>query len=764
VSGDLIKFNPAFKSDEEIVAEFAVRHHDLSAILDTIRQNISAPSNQHMLVIGPRGTGKTTLVLRAVVEVRTRDPELGSAWYPIVFSEESYPVSTPGEFWLEALFHVAEQRDDDACRAAYEDLRDERDETRLRERALARLMDLADREGKRLLLVVENLQMLLGDQLSEDDAWVLRETLQNESRIMLLGTATTRFWEMECVSKAFYEMFRVLDLKPLNTSECRRLWEGVSGQEVSEQRVRPIEILTGGNPRLLAVIATFAARSSLRELMGDLTRLVDDHTDYFKSHLDELPPMERKVFVALCDLWDPATAREVGRVARTDTNKASAQLMRLIRRGAVVADQEGRKKTYRVAERLYNIYYLMRRRGTPDARVRALVRFMISFYEPGELLQVAAVVAREAAWLAGEAGADHLVWAKELMGSVEESLRRALGDAMMASIKDEIRMGVLEAENAFKVALETRTPKSLVEAETNLRKLMKSSPHVPELALLLAHLFAELGSDDQRREAVALYDDVASQAPTLGAWSFLLRLAVALQLGKHDEALLDCQKLLDAQPPKSLKWPDYQQDLESLYRTLVLRLSDPAQAAAFAEDYLRRTGRSADSLNNAAWAAHLRWGQPYADQAEAWAREAHEKEVSNGAIAHTLATILASRGEWSEALDLVPTMLADATNLEKCKSEYTDLLVDSAAAGHTGKLVKLLVDSAAAGHTGKLVKLLEDSPAATALEPLICALRLDLGQKVSVAPEIMEVAKDVLAEIRTGRDKLTKQSDEPKQE
>jgi len=750
VSGDLIKFNPAFKSDEEIVAEFAVRHDDLSAILDTIRQNASAPSNQHLLVVGPRGTGKTTLVLRAMVEVRTRDPELGSNWYPIVFSEESYPVSTPGEFWLEALFHVAARRNDDACRAAYEDLRDERDETRLRERALARLMDLADREGKRLLLVVENLQMLLGDQLSEDDAWVLRETLQNEPRIMLLGTATTRFWEMECVDQAFYEMFRVLDLKPLNTSECRKLWEAVSGQQVSEHRVRPIEILTGGNPRLLAIIAAFAARSSLRELMGNLTRLVDDHTDYFKSHLDELPPMERKVFVALCDLWDPAPAREVARVARTNTSKASAQLMRLIRRGAVVADQEGRKKTYRVAERLYNIYYLMRRRGSPAARVRALVRFMISFYEADELVQVAAAVAREGAWLTHQdhATQDYVAWATALLDSVGKSLQSQLRNAMIASMEDELQAGISEAEVAWRRALETRTPESVAEAETKLRKLIRGAPDTPKLALSLAYLLAQLGSDEQRREAAQLYENLAKMPLVDDVPSLLLRSGVAFQLGKYGGALLDCQKLLAAEPPTSEEWPHFEQALEALSDLVLRRISDPAQAAAFAEDYMRRTGRSAASLNSAAWTAHTRWGESYAGQAEAWAREAHEKAVSDGAVAHTLAAILASRGEWSEALDLVPTMLADATNLERCKSEYTDLLVDSAAARHTAKLIKLL----------------DGSPAATALEPLLCALRLDLGEKVSVAPEIMEVAKDVLAKIRKKREELTKRSDEPKRE
>ena len=36
--------------------------------------------------------------------------------------------------------------------------------------------------------------------------------------------------------------------------------------------------------------------------MGDLVHLVDEHTEYFKSHLDALPAVERKVYLALAEI------------------------------------------------------------------------------------------------------------------------------------------------------------------------------------------------------------------------------------------------------------------------------------------------------------------------------------------------------------------------------------------------------------------------------------------------------------------------------
>jgi tetratricopeptide (TPR) repeat protein len=413
-----IKYNPSFLTQEELISSFVVRQMDLELIMEVVREN-TGPANQHVLVIGSRGAGKTMLVLRIAAEIRESE-ELSNLWYPIVFAEESYEVCSPGEFWLEVLFHLGEQTKEARWRRAFEELRSEKDESRLRERALSQVMDFADEQGKRLLLVVENLNMIVGEQISSDDAWVLRHALLNESSIMLLGTATSRFEQHENSGKAMFELFKIHELKPLDADGCRTLWTSITGQRMEGDRIKPMKILTGGNPRLLAIISTFASKTSFKELMDDLTRLVDEHTEYFKSHLDNLPPLERKVFVALADLWQPSTAREVAEVARIDVNKASAYLKRLISKGAVVeVDKKGRRKWYQLSERMYNIYHLMRRRGEPSGRVRALVDFMIHFYPDEELAQTAATIAAEACALPPELRSDHYQFLEGILTSPE---------------------------------------------------------------------------------------------------------------------------------------------------------------------------------------------------------------------------------------------------------------------------------------------------------------------------------------------------------
>ena len=251
----------------------------------------------------------------------------------------------------------------------------------LEDRCLATLLDFADRAGKRLLIIVENLNALFADSSDPDLGWRLRKVLQTKPEIMLIATATCRFDEIDHYDHALYHFFETRTLAGLRTKECAALWERVSGKETLGREIRSIEILTGGSPRLIASIAQFGGGLSDQSLLDDLMRLVDDHTEYFKSHIEALPPQERRVYLALAEIWRPATASEVAKHARLQSSHCSAHLKRLASRGLVVeAGGTPRRKEYYLAERLYNIYYLLRKRGGRAAAVTALIRFMTSFY------------------------------------------------------------------------------------------------------------------------------------------------------------------------------------------------------------------------------------------------------------------------------------------------------------------------------------------------------------------------------------------------
>ncbi|WP_437586229.1 AAA family ATPase [Sorangium sp. So ce1000] len=770
MNAPLMKHNPAFLTPEQLRSSFVVRKRDLDIVLQYICDS-TGPSNQHVLVLGSRGMGKTTLV-RMLADTVTRDPELGARWYPLLFGEESYTVSSIGELWLEAIMHLGDQTGDAQWQALHDELRAERDDDRLCARALARLVGFAEEQGKRILLIVENLHMLLDEQMSKKDAWSLRHTLQNEPRILLLATATSRFGAIVDEDQALYEMFATYALEPLDLAECRALWEAVGGVEASERRVRPMQILTGGNPRLLGILASFAAKTSLRHLMENLTQLVDDNTDYFKSHLESLPATERKVYVMLADLWAPSTAREVAEAARMEVNQASALLHRLVGRGAVVEEGQGRRLRYRLSERLYNIYHLLRRRGAGAARVRAVVDFMIHLYEGDGLVGLLGRIAEEAKELGPENRRDHF--------DVMEGILRRVRDSKLRSIIVEslvFRLDVLswpDVSASLSVALERllRRENKQFMKEVDLRAnelgLAKEA-----IALMELKRYGDAGAVLERMADIEVsrrVDGVPSAEASIDAYLVAERphdaercvrrwLASMAKDPKLAEQLVRVLGCLDPEEQTRLL-REYEQMAAAGERWAWVAV---AVARLFQKDWSgiiqafdeARCHRIANPFISAmAWVGAMT--SQSGVEITTWQHERQRELVpafpwagrmlaaSKDPMARISGALLlgALSGLWDEAFPVVEQILTSEEDTRKA----------------AGNLCVLLIEAAAAGQVDRALTLLEGSPVRPSFELFIVAFRQIARQPVHAPPEVLEVVSDLVRLIDQRRGEREKES------
>ena len=395
------KFNPGtFQSDEEVIEQFVVRQRELDSVLDVVRGNINAPSCQHLLVVAPRGRGTTMLLARVAAELRT-DDELSQYLLPVRFMEESPEIFDMADFWLEALFHLAresarlELQFAQELQASHAALTARWRDQAVEDSARAVVLSAADRLGKKLVLMVENLQSLVENSESEL-GWKLRAVLQSEPQIMLLASSTSRFEGLDDARQPFFELFRTVGLEPLSTRECAQLWTVVSGERINGREIRPLQILTGGSPRLLVIVAGFGRDRSLRKMMDELVELIDEHTEYFRGHLEALGKTERRVYIAVIDLWQLSWPGEIAARARMDIRIVSTMLGRLVKRGAVLVEGHGRKRQYAATERLYSIYYKLRRERDEAAVVRNLIHFMTVFYSDAELAGMSSGLIAEA--------------------------------------------------------------------------------------------------------------------------------------------------------------------------------------------------------------------------------------------------------------------------------------------------------------------------------------------------------------------------------
>ena len=618
------KYNPGFLSVDELVAIFCVRTAEYESLIEALRE-CSGSANTHQIVIGPRGSGKTSLLLRVAAEV-VRDADLSARFFPIVFAEESYEVSTAGEFWLECVSRLADQaphrQGDVDLHRTFEDLRTIHDDRTLEGRCLGVLQDFADREEKRLVLIVENLNMMFRDMGDDDAGWRLRKALQTEPRIVLLASATSRFDQMNDPKEALYELFRVIRLHPLDTEDCATLWQTVSGQAQAPQTIQALRILTGGSPRLLTIVARFGANLSFRELMADLLDLVDDHTEYFKSHLDALPAQERKVYLALADLWKPANAREIAHRARLGTSKCSAQLARLVDRGAVeVSGGSARRKLYYLTERLYNIYYLMRRARGPAPLIDALIRFMEAYYSTDELREFGTRMAREALGFDGGALAIYRMAFERLIGLASLEAHReellSLASPAFAYAPSEFS-GASPAPSAARTllgkALALAEGGRLQEAvaawdEVDRRFGKSDAPaDLEQVSLALVNKGKALGRQGRAEEASAVWDDVVRRFGAGDGEGHPLAVATALaskggmlgNLNRHMEALAawnEVARRYGKSPAPELQTPVAN---ALLGRAVALdALNRPREALRACDEMLERFGKTGSPAHHA---------------------------------------------------------------------------------------------------------------------------------------------------------------------
>ena len=100
-------YNPANQTPNELIENFVVRTKIFKEIFNDIKNSEMKHPEQHYIIQGVRGQGKTTLMLRIAYEINN-DIELRKRIIPIVFNEEQYNISRLFKLW-EAIAEYLEE-------------------------------------------------------------------------------------------------------------------------------------------------------------------------------------------------------------------------------------------------------------------------------------------------------------------------------------------------------------------------------------------------------------------------------------------------------------------------------------------------------------------------------------------------------------------------------------------------------------------------------------------------------------------------------
>ena len=502
-------YNPAQLNPDELKASFVARHEKLESMLSILAEQKPGHPCQHVVLVGPRGMGKTTLGLRFLQEVRERS-DLASDWQPVPFPEESYDITDLADFWAAALHHLTHATGDVRWEAKADAVvQDEAEPQRQAAYALAALLEYYQDSGKRLILFVENLDLVLEQLSDEREVHALRAALMEHPEIMVVGSANAVFDAIRSHGEPFYEFFRLIRLQGLDQEECNLLLEALvtadgtadlaQNMDQGRGRLETIRHLTGGNPRLLTLTCRLLIESPLGSAFEDLERLIDEQTPYFKASIEVLPVQARRVFHCLASAWVPMLTKEVSAAAKLNSSHASAQLRQLKEKGYVreIHLPDEKRGRYEVADRFYNIYYVLRFSRPGRERLARLVSFLHDLFGPTamrslypatlEALRTKDMPTRDAAdWLVVLAGyvgrdaeySDRYEW---WMNAVDLIERRGIDLSALEQVDaafdagDSISAELSAANRGFALALRGK----LKDAELVFGRLVEDLPDSP---------------------------------------------------------------------------------------------------------------------------------------------------------------------------------------------------------------------------------------------------------------------------------------------
>ncbi|MEO1524097.1 MAG: tetratricopeptide repeat protein [Planctomycetota bacterium] len=457
------KYNPGKLSDAEIEAAFVAREELFERILDAIRTESDDNRAQSHLIVGQRGMGKTTLLLRLAAELRK--PKFCDRLIPLVFAEEQYSVDRLSKFWLNCIDSLADAMEligdtetvdliDETVRKLPRSKGPNADaDKHAAEMAFETLEGFVSRLGRRPVLLVDNLQIVFGR--IKDQEHTLREILMRPGAPILVGASPQVPETTQKYSAAFFDQLKIHYLRALDLDAMRdvlcSLADIADRPEIRRHvlsnpgRLKALFHLTGGNPRTTVLLFHLYADDFSPSVYADLERLLDEVTPLYKARFEELSDQMQVVAGAIAEHWDPISRNQLSEMTGLTASSLSSQLDRLKKLGFIEeVELFGIKSVgFQIGERFFNVWFLMRHASRRQRRqITFLTRFLESLYQPQERVTIAQRMLSE-----NQLSCDRVAFGVALLDTIsDEQVRHqlqrsvALGALELKSSRDSDRL------------------------------------------------------------------------------------------------------------------------------------------------------------------------------------------------------------------------------------------------------------------------------------------------------------------------------------
>ena len=419
-----------------------------------------------------------------------------------------------------------------------------------------------------------------------------RSFLQEHPVSTVLATAQGLFAGVSKRTSPFFGTFQIEHLKPLTVDEAARLLRNIArvrqaeaqenGDSEAERtaaelaaflstadgraRVRALHHLSGGNHRVYIVLAEFATRETLDELISPFERMLDELTPYYQERLRWLSAQQRRIVEHLCTCERPAPVKEIARRLFITDQTAAGQLKTLRQLGYVTSNPRGRESLYELTEPLMRLSFELKenRRGP----IRLIVDFLRVWYRADELteqlgrLPVSASRARMhvvAALEAATSSEDPRL--RPILAAIEEAESAGRVEEAIAA-REELAHTRGTAADWFELGYWLVQVQRFEETLESFDKVVELDPDDPSAWNNRGAILEIL---DRVGESLVSYDKALELDPD-SAFAWNNRGHALRHLGRFEEALLSWDKALEFEPDDAWAWNNRGHALQDLGR------------------------------------------------------------------------------------------------------------------------------------------------------------------------------------------------------
>ena len=600
------RYSPGNMDRESLEAVFVGRDDVMEDVLSRITTSIRGPQKHYILLVGPRGSGKTHLLALAYHRLMASfDADDASDSVAIaLLKEEEWGVASYRDLVVRILRALAEEAPQ--LNAEIGGVYDRFSKDPVDAEAFAVRLLRRHSEGKTLLLLCENLVDLFHG-LDDEGQKRWRAAIQEDGNWAIVATTPQLFAALTLQDNPFYGFFTVRALEKIDLDTGIDLLAKKAVHEdksdladflrtpLGRARARAVHHLAAGNHRAYVVLFDFLDKKSLEDLIGPFMHMVDDLTPYYQDRMRQLPPAQRKIIEFLCLEGTPATVKDISTHCLMSQQTAAKQIGELVTAGFVSRNRSGRNTFCELSEPLMRICIEVKDNKTQHFRL--FVEFLRHWFTSRELERRHAAYQHDAPL----AILDRL--------HVEEAVRCFLADRQEPFI-DALHVEARRCRDAGDYRGLATIQQSLArdggkaeDYRTWVYALVRAGDGQSAIAAgreaaekhpgddeLLLHLMKAYFMEDQFGEALATVD----QAIAFGEQRahHCARANILLRLKRFEEAIAEAEALLDAEPDH---WHSFEQIIQGL-----VSLDRVADAEARAREFVQRAPSEPGALLAAA--------------------------------------------------------------------------------------------------------------------------------------------------------------------